>query len=41
MDRAIYRLITLAVIAFALWYFWTNYNSIRTEVQAFAAGWWH
>ena len=41
MDRAIYRLITLAVIAVALWFVWTNFDSIRTEAQAFVAGWWH
>ncbi len=41
MDRAVYRLVTLAVIALAVAYFWVNYNSIRTEVQAFTANWWH
>ena len=41
MDRAIYRLITLAVIALALWFVWTNFDPIRAGVQAFVAGWWH
>jgi hypothetical protein len=41
MDRTIYRLITLAVIAFAVWYGWTNFYSIRNGVQAFSSGWWH
>jgi len=41
MDRTIYRLITLAAIALALWFVWTNFDPIRSGVQAFVAGWWH
>jgi hypothetical protein len=41
MDRAVYRIITLGVIAFAVWYAITNFDSIRSGVQHFVAGWWH
>ena len=40
MDRAIYRLITFAVIVLAVAYVWVNYNMIGAEVRAFVANWW-
>lgn len=41
MDRAVYRLITLAAIALALWFAWNNFDALRAGVQSFVRGWWH